>query len=119
MLLSTKVQGSSVCLQKFFHCTSDILLSAYHRLSAYARVFSDCVYIYGNRRIPYLLLASVLSIIAWAILAFSPGVLQSTTLFTTLLICQNLGSAMADVVVDAMVAETAKRERYGWLPHLP
>ena len=96
--------ASSTCL------TLILILSP--TIPSYARIFSDCVYIYGNRRIPYLLLASLLSIIAWAILAFSPGVLQSTTLFTALLICQNLGSAMADVVVDAMVAETAKRERY-------
>eukprot|EP00897_Mesotaenium_endlicherianum_P010963 jgi/Mesen1/9896/ME000070S09174 len=88
-------------------------------------VMSDCVYIRGARRMPYLVIASALSVASWLAMAYHEAALRSAALFTLLLVCQNLGAALADVVIDAMVAETAKDEssssaasstsiRWGW-----
>eukprot|EP00271_Cylindrocystis_brebissonii_P009292 TRINITY_DN2400_c0_g1_i1.p1 TRINITY_DN2400_c0_g1~~TRINITY_DN2400_c0_g1_i1.p1 ORF type:complete len:935 (-),score=190.87 TRINITY_DN2400_c0_g1_i1:791-3595(-) len=74
-------------------------------------IFSDCVAIYGARRVPYLIISSILSIAAWGTMAFSDSVLSSSATFTVLLTCQNVGAALADVVVDAMIAETATDDR--------
>lgn len=74
-------------------------------------IFSDTVYIYGDRRVPYLIISSILSTLAWGTMALFRSVLLSSVSFTALLTCQNIGSALADVVVDAMVAETTKQER--------
>ncbi|CAI5465123.1 unnamed protein product [Closterium sp. Yama58-4] len=77
-------------------------------------ILSDCVPIRGGRRIPYIIIANALSLLSWLALAFVPRLAASPTPFTLLLVLQNVGAAMADVVIDAMVAEAAKgdKERY-------
>eukprot|EP00850_Spirogloea_muscicola_P013859 SM000096S24888 [mRNA] locus=s96:317224:320327:- [translate_table: standard] len=74
-------------------------------------MISDCVYIRGGRRVPYLIISSILSLATWCLLAFIPQATASAATFTALLTAQNVGSALADVVVDAMVAEIARKER--------
>ncbi|KAJ7541838.1 hypothetical protein O6H91_10G079000 [Diphasiastrum complanatum] len=74
-------------------------------------ILSDCVPLGGRRRIPYLVISSVLCFLSWVILGLVHGSRESFLQLTMLLTLQNLGAAMADVVVDAMVAETAKKER--------
>lgn len=74
-------------------------------------ILSDCVPIRGRRRIPYLNIASILSLVPWLFLGVVEPARNSYVLLTIFLTLQNLGSAMADVVVDAMVAEAAKQER--------
>ncbi|CAI5979368.1 unnamed protein product [Closterium sp. NIES-65] len=77
-------------------------------------IVSDCVPIRGGRRIPYIIIANALSLLSWLALAFVPSLAASAAPFTLLLVLQNVGAAMADVVIDAMVAEAAKgdKERY-------
>ncbi|CAI5516929.1 unnamed protein product [Closterium sp. Naga37s-1] len=77
-------------------------------------ILSDCVPIRGGRRIPYIIIANALSLLSWLALAFVPSLAASPAPFTLLLVLQNVGAAMADVVIDAMVAEAAKgdKERY-------
>ncbi|GJP33197.1 hypothetical protein CLOM_g17756 [Closterium sp. NIES-68] len=77
-------------------------------------ILSDCVPIRGARRIPYIVIANALSLLSWLALAFVPRLAASPAPFTLLLVLQNVGAAMADVVIDAMVAEAAKgdKERY-------
>lgn len=74
-------------------------------------ILSDCVPIRGRKRLPYLIIASILSLIPWLFLGVVEAARNSYVLLTIFLTFQNLGSAMADVVVDAMVAEAAKQER--------
>lgn len=74
-------------------------------------ILSDCVPIRGRRRLPYLIIASILSLVPWLFLGVVESARNSYVLLTIFLTFQNLGSAMADVVVDAMVAEAAKHER--------
>lgn len=74
-------------------------------------ILSDCVPIRGRRRLPYLIIASILSLVPWLFLGVVKSARNSYVLLTIFLTFQNLGSAMADVVVDAMVAEAAKHER--------
>lgn len=73
------------------------------------RILSDFVPINGSRRIPYLVLSSIFSFIPWVLL----GVFElSTVTMIGLLTIQNFGTAMADVVIDAMIAEAARKERF-------
>ena len=76
------------------------------------RILSDCIPIKGRKRIPYLVIATVLSLVPWFILGLSSTLRDSTWHLMVLLTAQNLGSAMADVVVDAMIAEAVRYERY-------
>jgi hypothetical protein len=69
------------------------------------RILSDCIPIKGRKRIPYLVIASLLSLLPWPILGLNSTLRSSQWHLTILLTVQNLGSAMADVVVDAMIAE--------------
>ncbi|KAH9803566.1 putative folate-biopterin transporter 4 [Citrus sinensis] len=74
-------------------------------------ILSDCIPIKGRKRIPYLVISTVLSLVPWLILGLNAFFRSSTWHLIVLLTAQNLGSAMADVVVDAMIAEAAKSER--------
>ncbi|CAI5985514.1 unnamed protein product [Closterium sp. NIES-65] len=56
----------------------------------------------GGRRIPYIIIANALSLLSWLALAFVPSLAASAAPFTLLLVLQNVGAAMADVVIDAM-----------------
>lgn len=74
-------------------------------------ILSDCIPIKGRKRIPYLVLATVLALFPWFILGVSQSLRNSKLEFMILLTIQNLGSAMADVVIDAMIAEAVRLER--------
>ena len=63
---------------------------------------TDGVRIWGRRRQPYLILASILSIATWMGLALFPG---QTTLVYLFAVLANVGFAMTDVVTDALVVE--------------
>ncbi|XP_015690651.1 probable folate-biopterin transporter 4 isoform X2 [Oryza brachyantha] len=71
-------------------------------------ILSDCIPIKQRKRTPYLIISSCLSLFPWIILGMSEPLRSSSNFLTALLIVQNLGSAMADVVVDAMIAEAVR-----------
>lgn len=58
------------------------------------------------------MIATVLSLVPWLILGVNSTLRDSTWHLMVLLTAQNLGSAMADVVVDAMIAEAVRFDRY-------
>ncbi|KAK3199617.1 hypothetical protein Dsin_023032 [Dipteronia sinensis] len=74
-------------------------------------ILSDCIPIKGRKRIPYIQIATVLSLVPWLILGLNAYMRSSTWHLIIFLTAQNLGSAMADVVVDAMIAEAVRSER--------
>ncbi|KAF3795359.1 putative folate-biopterin transporter 4 [Nymphaea thermarum] len=74
-------------------------------------ILSDCIPIHGRKRLPYLNLATLLSLVPWLILGLSESLRSSSISLTIFLTIQNIGSAMADVVVDAMIAEAVRFER--------
>ncbi|KAJ6894545.1 hypothetical protein NC652_028343 [Populus alba x Populus x berolinensis] len=74
-------------------------------------ILSDCIPIKGRKRIPYLVIATLLSLVPWPMLGIHSNLRSSQWHLTVLLTVQNLGSAMADVVVDAMIAEAVRSER--------
>lgn len=74
-------------------------------------ILSDCIPIRGRKRIPYLVIATVLSLVPWLILGLNATLRSSRWHLIIFLTVQNLGSAMADVVVDAMIAEAVRFER--------
>ncbi|PWA89982.1 major facilitator superfamily protein [Artemisia annua] len=74
-------------------------------------ILSDCIPIKGRKRIPYLVIATLLSLFPWVIVGLQEGVRNSRNQLMVFLLLQNLGSAMADVVIDAMIAEAARLEK--------
>lgn len=74
-------------------------------------ILSDCIPIKGRKRIPYLVISTILSFIPWLGLGQVSLLRNSKEPFMIFLTLQNLGSAMADVVVDAMIAEAVRSER--------
>ncbi|CAL0309751.1 unnamed protein product [Lupinus luteus] len=74
-------------------------------------ILSDCIPIKGRKRIPYLVIATVLSLVPWFILGLNSILRSSTWHLMVLLTVQNVGSAMADVVADAMIAEAVRYDR--------
>lgn len=60
---------------------------------------------------PYIILANLMSFLPWVLMAAVPAVTASASVLTTMLVVQNIGAAMADVVVDAMVAESTNKDR--------
>ncbi|RVW40306.1 putative folate-biopterin transporter 4 [Vitis vinifera] len=74
-------------------------------------ILSDCIPIGGRKRIPYLVVASVFSLFPWLVLGLNAPLMDSKVHLMISLTVQNLGSAMADVVVDAMIAEAVRFER--------
>lgn len=74
-------------------------------------ILSDCIPIKGSKRISYLIIATVLSLVPWFILGLSSTLRNSTWHLMVFLTVQNLGSAMADVVVDAMIAEAVRYDK--------
>jgi len=83
------------------------LLAAYMPI-VFRRILSDCIPIKQRKRIPYLIISSCPSLLPWLILGLSQTLRSSANMLTALLVVQNLGSAMADVVIDAMVAEAVR-----------
>ncbi|CAA3004980.1 probable folate-biopterin transporter 4 [Olea europaea subsp. europaea] len=82
-------------------------------------ILSDCIPIRGRKRILYLVLATLLSLFPWLILSLSISLRSSSVPLVILLTVQNLGSAMADVVIDAMIAEAVRSERASFASDLP
>ncbi|XP_020097503.1 probable folate-biopterin transporter 4 isoform X2 [Ananas comosus] len=76
-------------------------------------ILSDCFPIRRRKRVPYLIVATVLSLIPWLILGLVASLRGSSKFLTTFLTVQNIGSAMADVVIDAMIAEAVRFEHAG------
>ncbi|XVE50601.1 hypothetical protein DITRI_Ditri01bG0176300 [Diplodiscus trichospermus] len=74
-------------------------------------ILSDCIPIKGKKRIPYLVIATVMSFVPWLILGINETSMSSMWHLIILLTLQNLGSAMADVVIDAMIAEAVRCEK--------
>ncbi|OWM81270.1 probable folate-biopterin transporter 4 [Punica granatum] len=74
-------------------------------------ILSDCIPIKGRKRIPYLVFATVLSLVPWLLLGLNDSLRSSRWNLTSFLTLQNIGSAMADVVIDAMIAEAVRFER--------
>ncbi|MCO5613556.1 hypothetical protein L7F22_067833 [Adiantum nelumboides] len=74
-------------------------------------ILSDCIPIKGSRRVSYLIISGVLSFVPWLLLGLFQTIRISAIYMTGLLTLQNLASAMADVVIDAMIAEAARKER--------
>ncbi|MBA0668366.1 hypothetical protein Goklo_001287, partial [Gossypium klotzschianum] len=74
-------------------------------------ILSDCIPIKGKKRIPYLVISTVMSLVPWLILGINASTRSSIWHLMILLTMQNLGSAMADVVVDAMIAEAVRFEK--------
>ncbi|KAM1149975.1 hypothetical protein ACFX15_029910 [Malus domestica] len=74
-------------------------------------IVSDCIPIKGRKRVPYLVIATVLSLVPWLVLGLNATLRNSSWQLMTFLTVQNLGSAMADVVVDAMIAEAVRHEK--------
>ncbi|KAJ0501127.1 putative MFS transporter superfamily, biopterin transporter family [Helianthus annuus] len=75
-------------------------------------IISDCIPIRGRKRIPYLVIATMFSLFPWVILGSVESVSNSKHQLMIFLLLQNTGSAMADVVIDAMIAEAARHEKY-------
>eukprot|EP00249_Psilotum_nudum_P014242 c24736_g1_i2 orf=744-2267(-) len=74
-------------------------------------ILSDCMPIGGSHRVSYLIISSLLSFFPWLLLGLVQSVRTSYAYLTMLLIIQNFGAAMADVVVDAMMAGATRKER--------
>ncbi|XP_010443068.1 PREDICTED: probable folate-biopterin transporter 4 [Camelina sativa] len=74
-------------------------------------IISDCIPINGKKRTPYLVISTVLSLVPWLLLGLDSTSRSSSLYLMILLTVQNLGSAMADVVVDAMIAEAVRLEK--------
>lgn len=74
-------------------------------------ILSDCIPIKGRKRIPYLVIATLLSLFPWVIIGMQETIRNSRDQLMIFLLVQNLGSAMADVVIDAMIAEAARLEK--------
>ncbi|MBA0843852.1 hypothetical protein Goarm_001005, partial [Gossypium armourianum] len=74
-------------------------------------ILSDCIPIKGKKRIPYLVISTVMSLVPWLILGINASTRSSIWHLMILLTLQNLGSAIADVVVDAMIAEAVRFEK--------
>ena len=71
-------------------------------------LLSDAVPFAGLRRRPYVLLSSACASAAWAALALLPGYSYRPVLF--LLTAANLGIAFSDVLCDAVMVESGKKE---------
>ncbi|KAH9624703.1 hypothetical protein KSS87_008113 [Heliosperma pusillum] len=74
-------------------------------------ILSDCIPIRGRRRTPYLIISTVLSLVPWPILGLNESLRTSKMPLMVFLTLQNIGSAMSDVVADAMIAEAVRSER--------
>ncbi|MCO5570068.1 hypothetical protein L7F22_023782 [Adiantum nelumboides] len=74
-------------------------------------IISDAVYIRGAHRIPYLVIGGCLQAICWGIIALLPNEGSSVIMVAVLLALTNLGSSIADVANDALVAECAKKKK--------
>jgi hypothetical protein len=78
----------------------------------FCSVVSDCIPNRDKRRLSYFIVSSILSCLPWITLAQMAPSRASYVYLAVLLTTQNMGAAMVDVVVDAMVAEAARANRF-------
>lgn len=69
---------------------------------------SDCIYINGQHRVPYIALGAFLQALSWLVIAITPSNMSIFTISIYLLL-SNLGASIAEVANDAIVAEMAKQ----------
>ncbi|KAH7281097.1 hypothetical protein KP509_36G029700 [Ceratopteris richardii] len=74
-------------------------------------IISDAIYIGGERRMPYLRFACALQTLSWSVLVLHSGVRSSVGPLMGVLLVSNMGAAIADVINDALVAESVQKER--------
>lgn len=74
-------------------------------------IVSDVIYIGGDRRMPYLMLAGALQVLSWSTVALHSGIRSSVGPLMGVLLVSNVGAAIAEVVNDALVAESVQKER--------
>ena len=65
-----------------------------------------------RKRLSYLIVSSILSFLPWIALAQMAPSRASYVYLAVLLTTQNIGAAIVDVVVDAMVVEAARANRF-------
>ena len=58
-----------------------------------------------------MVISTVLSLVPWLVLGLDSTSRSSSLYLMIFLTVQNLGSAMADVVIDAMIAEAVRLEK--------
>lgn len=90
---------------------NDIFFSFHFFFFNFGRIISDCIPIGGKKRTPYLVISTVLSLVPWLLLGLDSTSRSSSLYLMIFLTVQNLGSAMADVVIDAMIAEAVRIEK--------
>lgn len=59
-----------------------------------------------------MVMATIFSLFPWLVLGLATSTRSSSNFFTAFLTLQNVGSATADVVIDAMIAEAVRSELY-------
>jgi hypothetical protein len=69
-------------------------------------------------RVPHLIIAVALSFVPWFVLAHFVALTASSFAYLTVLLIttQNVGAAMADIVMDTVAETAAHKERF--LPHI-
>ncbi|MCO5561476.1 hypothetical protein L7F22_015097 [Adiantum nelumboides] len=73
-------------------------------------IISDVIYIGGDRRMPYLMFAGALQVLSWSTIAIHSGIRSAITPLMGVLLVSNVGAAVAEVVNDALVAESVQKE---------
>ncbi|KAI5063327.1 hypothetical protein GOP47_0021874 [Adiantum capillus-veneris] len=73
-------------------------------------IISDVIYIGGARRMPYLMFAGALQVLSWSTIALHSGIRSSVAPLMGVLLVSNVGAAVAEVVNDALVAESVQKE---------
>ncbi|MCO5573252.1 hypothetical protein L7F22_027021 [Adiantum nelumboides] len=75
-------------------------------------IISDVIYIGGDRRMPYLMFAGKLDMfmLSWSTNAIHFGIRSAITPLMGVLLVSNVGAAVAEVVNDALVAESVQKE---------
>lgn len=92
---------------QFIQCTTNLPMVA----KPIYGIISDAVYIGGARRMPYLMIAGALQMSSWGIAALHSGARSSIGGMIGVLAVSNIGAAIAEVVNDALVAESGQKER--------
>ncbi|KAL9232985.1 hypothetical protein vseg_008032 [Gypsophila vaccaria] len=72
-------------------------------------VLSDSLYFFGQHRLPYIALGAALQAVSWIAIAILSSSSISISTMTFYLLLGNLGSSLAEVANDAIVAETSKQ----------
>ncbi|GAB2294590.1 hypothetical protein Dimus_028791 [Dionaea muscipula] len=81
-------------------------------------ILSDCIPIRGRRRIPYMVIATVLSLLPSLLFGLNASLRTLTLPLTIFLTLQNIGLSMAKLMVDIMLAEAVRFKRAIFADHL-